>query len=451
MQERTFSFRKDLLLNATALLVAIVAHFWGAYLVSAHSYLAAAVLLLIGQFVLALQIQWRINNGFLISDVRLGFVVFYFLYGVMLPVSTLAGHGGVQGTFIEDPGLYGAAFLYASGLLAFNIVQLLWPVKWQGISWSTHGGKQYFIGSTMMLFVLLYWLISYALSLGVELRFDIDRSGRAYLNIQSWVILVFVLQGVIYYLFWNFRSIKLLSRVVVVLGVMAFILFATLSLGERRSYFPLLLFAFAVFDSQKRGRLGLRTLFLTLVLGAGLFSVGAIRERKYLPEQNIFEEAVLVFSNNEFSIPIQNLIAYINSSTEWEPRYGMTYLSWPGYFVPRDWWPDKPVSLSAQVAQDTGRGVPAYTPVVEAFVNFLWVGPFLMIGLFSVGMNLLVKSISSYPVIYFVFLSYVVDFNRGEFGLTLYGMSVAFAAIWLMTVVKRLDMVDVQRFVLRHK
>jgi len=163
--------------------VAIFLHLWGVFSIGQQEYLLASVLLLVGQFVLGMQIQWKINNGLHVSDIRIGFLVFYFLYGVVLPLSTLFGFGSVQGTYPGDPGLYGAAFLYASGLLAFNIVQIFWPTKWKNPELRENVKKQYFVGSIIILLVLLYGVIFYALSLGVELRFDIDRSGRSHLNI----------------------------------------------------------------------------------------------------------------------------------------------------------------------------------------------------------------------------------------------------------------------------
>ena len=445
MQLKEYSYSKDFILNSMAAAVAIFLHLWGVFSIGQQEYLLASVLLLVGQFVLGMQIQWKINNGLHVSDIRIGFLVFYFLYGVVLPLSTLFGFGSVQGTYPGDPGLYGAAFLYASGLLAFNIVQIFWPTKWKNPELRENVKKQYFVGSIIILLVLLYGVIFYALSLGVELRFDIDRSGRSHLNIQSWDVLIFVLQGVIYYLLWQFRNMKLISRLMVLSGFSLFVLFAMLSLGERRSFFPLLLFSLAIYNSQRKLRVGVGAVALFFVLGIGMFSVGAIRERKFLPEQTLIEEIQQTFSNNEFSIPIQNLMAYINTPNKWAPRWGITYVSWPGYFVPREWWSDKPVSLSAQVPKDTGWGVPAYTPVVEAFVNFLWVGPFLVCGIFSVLMNFMVRRAAVYPVLYFVFLSYVVDFNRGEVGLTLYGIFVALGMFAIMTFIRSLDFFESKR------
>jgi hypothetical protein len=148
----------------------------------------------------------------------------------------------------------------------------------------------------------------------------------------------------------------------------------------------------------------------------------------------------LLVQSNEFVSPIQTLIYYV--SHEFQLRFGWTYFSAPSLFFPRVLWPEKPESLSLQFMRDAFGSVElmgfAYTPVTEAFLNFGWVGPFLVFSLLSLGMVKLVRNADRLVGLYFIAFALVLDFNRGDSGGTFYQLVVTGAAFWAMTIVSRL-------------
>ncbi len=70
-----------------------------------------------------------------------------------------------------------------------------------------------------------------------------------------------------------------------------------------------------------------------------------------------------------------------------------------------------------------GQGY-AYTPVTEAYLNFWYIGPFIVFLFLSVFLNKLVKSACKYGVSfkYMVLFAYVFDFCRGEFSSVAYSL-----------------------------
>ena len=132
----------------------------------------------------------------------------------------------------------------------------------------------------------------------------------------------------------------------------------------------------------------------------------------------------LLVTQSEFVSPIQTLMHYIDVSRPL--RWGWTYIAAPSLFIPRAFWPDKPESLSLQFMRDKFGSIFlmgfAYTPVTEAFINFGWLGPFVMFSLLSIIMVKLVRNADLYPGLYFFAFAYVLDFNRGDFGGTLYSL-----------------------------
>src|SRR4026208_20005 len=77
----------------------------------------AATAFLIGQFLFGISIIRLLDGSWVMQDIRLFFLVFFFLYGGSLPLIVLSGIGG------EEAGLAGAAAMYATGMLGFNMVQ----------------------------------------------------------------------------------------------------------------------------------------------------------------------------------------------------------------------------------------------------------------------------------------------------------------------------------------
>src|SRR5258708_35033355 len=77
----------------------------------------------------------------------------------------------------------------------------------------------------------------------------------------------------------------------------------------------------------------------------------------------------------------------------------------------------------------------AYTPVTEAVLNWGSVGPAIFFGILSILLVKLVKNADLRPGLYFICVSVVVDFNRGDVGGTLYQLVWLGAACWLLDLV----------------
>lgn len=398
------------------------------------SWLAAALAFYFSQFSLALLLLIHCNRGLFFQDIRLLFVLIYTLYGLMLPGSTLAGYGYFHGMSPQDPSLIGATVLYASGLVAFNLVLWRFPIPWRNPSIGTNLSSHSTILGRVGLVALTAWLIAYPLSRGVQLTLSIDRLGRNLIYTQLWIVTIFFIDGAFMYFLWNYQALRAKSKVVVLICLAIYIAFMIFSLGARRDFLPLLLFAMAIVSTKRQTRLGMRHLATLALLFVIFLTIGVVRELPNHEPRGLAYELSLAFGNNEFSIPIQTVTHYIGT-TEFTPRLGATYIYWPLLFIPRQLWDGKPNSLSVEFSHDTGitQGY-AYTPVTEAFVNFGWIGPFVCIGALSIALSWLVAHARHMPFIYFVCFALVPDFNRGEFGLTLYQLIIIYGAARLFSL-----------------
>src|SRR5712671_3304280 len=89
--------------------------------------LQASVSVLCGQFLLGLSILRLVDGAFVFQDIRLFFLIFFFFYGATLPLVAVFGlQGGAAG-------LAGGAFMYATGMFAFNFVQWWYRQPWHDV------------------------------------------------------------------------------------------------------------------------------------------------------------------------------------------------------------------------------------------------------------------------------------------------------------------------------
>jgi len=72
---------------------------------------------LTGQFLVTLSLLRLYNGKWVIQDIRMLFAIFLFLYGGALPLVIVSGNAGAV------PGVAGAAFMYGTAFLGFNLVQ----------------------------------------------------------------------------------------------------------------------------------------------------------------------------------------------------------------------------------------------------------------------------------------------------------------------------------------
>jgi hypothetical protein len=347
----------------------------------------------------------------------------------MLPIATLSGYGDMQGVSFDSTGLIGSTFLYGSGLLGFNIVQLALWIPWRDPFFAPEPKRRFFLFGQILLFVSLVWVVIYPLSQGVDLSLGVEYSARNIdlIMTQLWVVTIFFVNGGFIYFLWKYSSLRASAKVALWVFLITYSGLMLLALSVRRDILPLLLFGLAVSASRKKMRLNASYVFILVGTFILFLIFGVVREIPKDAPIDLQVQMVMLISNNEFSIPIQKTIPYIENEG-WMPKFGWTYVYWPLMFIPRAIFENKPVSLAWSVENDTGVNIAAaYTPVTEAFVNFKWMGPFVVMVLLSFFMSYLIRYIERFSLLYFLCFAFIVDFNRGEFALTVYSLII----VWL--------------------
>ena len=395
----------------------------------------ATALVLVGQFALSLALLRLYDGKWVFQDIRLFFVIFLFLYGATLPLVVLFGFGG------DEPGIAGAGFMYATAFFGFNVVQWWYRQGWHDVPGEVFRRIRPRFPNVLMLLAGLGFIAAYAMLLGLRVSASLDRSAVTVLGTQLWVVSMFILNGFVMYMVAGWSNLTKGGRVVLIAVVIGFVGFQ-LTLGNRRDFLPMLLFVVGILATRRHAAIRLGTVVAGSVAFAIFTAIGIVRQVIIDPTilTRINPIQILV-TQNEFVSPIHTLIHYVNNSRPL--RLGFTYIYAPGLFMPRAIWPDKPESLSIQFMRDafgttTLMGF-AYTPVTEAFLNFSWVGPFIVFAILSLLMVKLVRNADAHPGLYFLCFAFVVDFNRGDFAGTFYSLIVAGGAYALMQFVSRLS------------
>lgn len=395
--------------------------------------LPAATFFLCGQFLLGLAILRLVDGAWVFQDIRLLFLVFFFLYGATLPLIVVSGLGG------DANGLAGAACMYATGMLAFNLVQWWFKQPWHDIPAEVFARIRPSFANAVLVFIGFAWVLFYAASRGIQFSFTIDRSQVRFIGTQAWVVSMFVVNGFVMYMLVGWPQLRHKARVILVVSITAFILLQ-LSLGNRRDFLPMFIFLAGIVATRRHAIVRFGTIVLAAVAFIGLTLLGLLRQVIAFPALLSANPIQLLVTQNEFVSPIQTLMFYVIKNRPL--RLGFTYVAAPGLFIPRAWWPEKPESLSLQFMRDAFGTVNvmgyAYTPVTEAFVNFGWVGPFIFYAVLSIALVKLVKHADAHPGFYFICFSMVVDFNRGDVGGTLYSIVFLYGAFKTMDILSRL-------------
>ena len=393
----------------------------------------AATCFLTGQFFLGLSILRLIDGAWVFQDIRLFFLIFLFLYGGFLPVAAVLEGGGVTG------GLAGAACMYGTAMFAFNLVQWWFRWPWHDVPGSAFARIRPSFANAVLVLLGFASIGYYAVSRGVHFSFTIDRSQVRFIVTQTWVVSMYVLNGFVMYMIAGWAQLGKKPRVILAVSVTAFIALQ-ISLGNRRDFMPMLIFLAGIIATKRHAVVRTGTVALAGLAFVAMTIIGVLRQ--------VFENPMLLAGNlsdllvnqSEFVSPIQTLMYYVQKDRPL--RLGWTYFSAPSMFIPRVLWPEKPESLSLQFMRDAfgtlGLMGYAYTPVTEAYLNFGWVGPFMVFALLSLAMTKLVKHADVHPGLYFICFSLTVDFNRGDSVGFVSSVVYMGAAFWLMSMVSRL-------------
>jgi len=386
------------------------------------------------QFCLSLALLRLYDGRWVIQDIRLFFAIFLFLYGGMLPLVVLFG------VTQPIPGIAGGAYMYGTAFLAFNLVQWWYKQPFKDVPKEAFNRIAPRPLNVIVLMLGFLAVVGYALSRGVQLGFRIDRNMNLMLGTQLWVVLIFIVNGLTMYMFAGWSRLTRIEKLLVVGSVTLFIMFQ-LTMGNRRDFLAMFIFLLGVVMTKRHAVIRWTTVvFGGLAFGA-FMAVGVIRQVLQDPGLlSRYKPLELVLTQNEFVTPIFTLMHYVNNVRPL--RWGYTYISAPLQFIPRAIWTDKPESLSLQFMRDafgsTGLIGFAYTPVTEAFLNFSWVGPFIVFAIFSLLLVKLVRNADVHPGFYFICFALVVDFQRGEFAGIFYALTFVGGAYAFMLLVSRL-------------
>jgi hypothetical protein len=413
---------------------ALCAHLAAIVYALTNTGLAAAVYFVGGQFALSLALLRLYNGVWVFQDLRLPMVVFLFLYGFSLPAISV-----LQGT--TTPGLTEATLLYGTAFVGFNFVQWWFKQPWHDVPASALAWvRPTFANAALVLFGFL-GVVGYAWAKGTRHFLTLDRTQMTWLYTQTWVVSMLLMTGFVMYMFAGWPSLTRNARRLVALTVLAYVIFH-LGLGNRRDFLAMFLFLVGMLASRRRSVIGFRTMLVAFVAFAGFMAVGVVRQIRSAPwTLYTMSPFAMVASQNEFVMPIQTATYYMSIDRPF--LLGMTYLEAPGAFIPRVLWPEKPIGLSTQFNRDKFGDVIvpgyAYTPITEAYINFSFVGPFIVLSLISLATVFLVRHARDRPLLYFLCFALVLDFNRGESAGVLYSLVVIGAAFALMRMVSQLQ------------
>lgn len=396
--------------------------------------LIGAVCFVAGQFALSLGLLRLYNGVWVFQDIRVPLVIFMFLYGCWLPAISMARSTAL-------PGLSEAAFLYGTVFLGFNLVQWWYKQPWQDIPAESFAAVRPTFANAALVLLSFAAIVGYAWLKGTREFLTLDRSQMRWLFTQTWVVSMMMMNGFVMYMFAGWPRLSRSARRLVAATVAGFVIFH-LGLGNRHAFFPMFVFLAGAIATRRRAVIGPRTVTIALVAFVLLMMVGVVRQMRRAPWMKYTSNTLVgAAETNEFTMPIQTLTYYITVNKPLQ--YGMTYFSAPTVFIPRALWPEKPVSLSLQFSRDqfgdlitTGY---AYTPVTEAYINFSFVGPFIVISLVSLATVFLVKHARRRPMFYLLCFALTLDFNRGDSVGVLYPLVVIGVAFSLMKFVSRIE------------
>ena len=396
--------------------------------------LTAATSFVLGQFTLSLGLLRLYNGAWVLQDIRMPMVVLLFLYGCTLPAISLMRES-------EWTGLTEAAVLFGTAYVGFNLVQWWYKQQWQDVPVESFDSIRPSFANAALVLIAFIAVIGYAWVRGTRAFLTLDRTQMSWLYTQAWVVAMMMMNGFAMYLFAGWPRLSKNARRFVVVTLIAFVILH-IGLGNRRDFIAMALFLVGMIASRRHATIGIRTIILAMLTFVVMMSLGVARQLRAKPWMAYStNRLLLVAEQNEFVMPIRTVMYY--ATADKPLKYGLTYITAPTVFIPRRLWPEKPIGLSLQFNRDQFGDaiVPgyAYTPVTEAFINFSFVGPFVVMSLVSLATVLLVKHARRRPMLYFTSFALTLEFNRGSSAGVLYFLVVVGVAYALMRVVSRIE------------
>ena len=352
---------------------------------------AIFVYILVSQYLLAFFILIRLDKGLCGHDIRLLFLSVMALYSLFWPLVSLA----FQFPVITDVAFSYTLICYNLALFAFNLVLVIKRRPWRGRGIARqHKGR--FALSILFFVILVFFSMFYMYSRGVPIfSFGEGMLARKeyFENVeQSWVVLSFTISGVCCFLIYYFSQLTKIQKVFLLSFITLYFIYQ-ISLGNRNEIVVIVFFSICCILVRRNKSLNIKLLLVFFLLFVFSFYITLIRDSSTRDAEGS-EATELAIQSNEFMYPMQT--TYYTIRDNWELRYGETYFILPiQMMIPRILYKEKPASLGTEFIEKTfGKGWfgYAYTPVTEAYLNFGYLGPFMVFFLFSLFLDHLIKN-----------------------------------------------------------
>ena len=233
--------------------------------------IGAATWFLVGQFAVSLGLIRLYDGKWMFQDIRLFVVIFLFLYGGTLPLVVVSGLGGLQ------DGLTGAAFMYATAFLGFNLVQWWYRQPFHDVPKEVFHRIRPSFGNAVVLIGIFLFILAYATALGVRISLRMDRGQVGYLGTQLWVVLMFAANGFVMYMVAGWSRLGRGARIALVLSVIFFVLFQ-LAMGNRRDFLPMMIFITGIVATRRQSVIRFGTMVIGFIAFAAFTAIGIIRQ-----------------------------------------------------------------------------------------------------------------------------------------------------------------------------
>lgn len=347
-----------------------------------------------------------------VKDIRVVFVFCLLLYTIFYPLVVLLGFLYLPNYLVtvvylfgtSFSGLYFAFLLFPAKLIYLKKIKKLKRFRFNPVIFNT-----IFFG----IFILLLTIRGIPL---LSASAELSRTEIFETHSQLWVVLMMIINASSIFILINFSRLNFLSKIVYISTTIFFIVIHA-QMGNRRDYLPIILSMVCIYLFNKKVKINFKIIVISLVCFIFSFWISISRNANSVNLSN-YDKVELAISSNEFIYPMQTLLFVIRDNYDY--RLGQTYLFLPFQtLIPRAIYPSKPRGLGSElVIKSTGGGQGyAYTPSTEAYLNFGYIGPFIVFFIFGLLLVKLVKRLSTYNDLlkYVLFYSLIFDFMRGDF------------------------------------
>lgn len=363
----------------------------------------------------------KLDRGIYIQDIRLFFLFSFALYVIFLPIVFCFFSDIME---FDKRVFANMVWLYSSAVIGYDVVLFKYDTRWCNSSLSYKLYRSYTKPILLLLFLVVY-SFHYMKSQGIQ-TFSLgeDMNNRSEIMeavSQLWIVLSLAIAVIFNFLLFHFKKITFLQKVVF-LCVLFFYIAYQISLGNRREYTSIILFFVCFYLCIKKIPLNTKLLVFLLIGFIGSFLLPMVRDAntRDLQSRDLVQAAIL---SNEFVYPQQTTYYTMMASPDY--KLGYTYTILPIQIaIPRAIYPNKPSSLGTEFITkilNTTQGY-AYTPVTEAYLNFSYIGPFVIFYLLALFLNKLVRETQNRGISfkYMIIFAYSFDFCRSEFSSVAY-------------------------------